>query len=282
MKHIFLLALLLTASPALRADDAELSPQFIGRVPVERAHSFTGAAAETAFRPDAIKVLVWNIKKTEEKEWQSEFLRFTKNRELLVLQEVHETDRFLFGRSSHPRHRFDLGTGFRYRGLNTGVMNAATVRPTENKVLHSEDVEPVVLTPKATIFTKYPIQGKAEELLVISVHGINLTNFASFKRHMDQAIAEIKAHTGPVLWAGDFNTRTKERTAYLMEKVRELNFSEVVFKNGDQRMVWKFTKNYLDHAFVRGLSVKYAEVLAQAKGSDHKPMVLDLALEEEL
>jgi endonuclease/exonuclease/phosphatase (EEP) superfamily protein YafD len=45
-------------------------------------------------------------------------------------------------------------------------------------------------------------------------------------------------------------------------------------------MVWKFTRNYLDHGFVRGLKVLSAEVLADARGSDHKPMVLELALEQ--
>jgi endonuclease/exonuclease/phosphatase (EEP) superfamily protein YafD len=37
------------------------------------------------------------------------------------------------------------------------------------------------------------------------------------------------------------------------------------------------TKNYLDHAFVKGMSVEHAEVFS-SKGSDHQPMVLDLDL----
>ena len=83
-----------------------------------------------------------------------------------------------------------------------------------------------------------------------------------------------------MFFAGDFNTRTKARTSYLMKAMSELNLTHVTFKNGDRRMVWKFTRNYLDHGFVRGLKVLSAEVLADARGSDHKPMVLELALEQ--
>jgi endonuclease/exonuclease/phosphatase (EEP) superfamily protein YafD len=45
-------------------------------------------------------------------------------------------------------------------------------------------------------------------------------------------------------------------------------------------MKFKLTSNYLDHGFVRGLSIKNAEVYPESTGSDHKPMSLELALQD--
>jgi endonuclease/exonuclease/phosphatase (EEP) superfamily protein YafD len=276
-----LLITLLFSSTAF-ASETEINNWLIEQVPEAKAHSSQGHAQAVALNSKSIKALVWNIKKSEETGWQGEFLKYSLNRSLLLLQEVYQTSHFQFTQKFFPHFRFDMTTGFKYKGIDTGVMNASSVRPTQILYSHTVDTEPVVNTPKANIFTKYPIEGQADELLVISIHGINLTGFDTFKRHIQQITRVINEHQGPVLWAGDFNTRTKERTTYLMLKIKELAMTEVKFINGDKRMVWKFTKNYLDHAFVRGLKVKHAEVIANSRGSDHKPMVLDLFIPDAL
>lgn len=277
---IFLLSFIISISAF--GNEAELNNWLIEQVPEAKAHSFQGQAQNSAFEPDSIKALVWNIKKSEEDAWQAEFLNYARNQSLFLLQEVYQTSQFQFTQNYFPQFRFDMTTGFKYKGINTGVMNASSVRPSQIRFSHTVDTEPVVNTPKGNIFTTYPIKGIREELLVISVHGINLTGFDTFKRHMQQMIRVIKEHQGPVLWAGDFNTRTKERTEYLLQQTKELGMSEVKFINGDRRMTWILTKNFLDHAFVRGLEVKHAEVIANSQGSDHKPMVMDLFIPDAL
>jgi endonuclease/exonuclease/phosphatase (EEP) superfamily protein YafD len=137
----------------------------------------------------------------------------------------------------------------------------------------------VVKTPKAMTFAKYPIELSPKKLLVISVHGINITSFGSFKRHMAQAEAEIENHDGPVFFPGDFNTRTKARTRYLMTLIKKYGFKTVDFKDGHHRIRWKFTKNYLNHSFVRGLSVKEASVDGGSYASDHNPMFLEFSVD---
>jgi endonuclease/exonuclease/phosphatase (EEP) superfamily protein YafD len=250
-------------------------------VPEEQAHRSFGQAAELALDPASIKTLVWNIKKTQKAAWQPEFVRLSKGRDLVLLQEGIHNPRFTSTTQQLEKFRWDLAVSFvlrRPERAPTGSMIGATVAPSQVIVKQTEDFEPVVNTPKSTVFAKYPLAGSPQELLVISIHGINLTSLASFKRHMLQARAEIVRHAGPVLFAGDFNTRTQARTRYLVQLMRELSLDPVTFKNGDQRLAWKFTRNYLDHTFVRGLRVTAAEVLGDAMGSDHKPMVLDLAL----
>lgn len=259
----------------------ELVSDYFKKVPLEEAHVITGQSSTAAFNADSIKVLIWNIKKTQEVAWQTEFLSFGRGRELFLLQEVYPNELFTNTLAVLTKFRWDMGISFRYVLMNdlpTGTMIGSKVEPIEVLIKHTPDLEPMTETPKAMTMAKYPIATRKDDLLVINVHGINFTDFLSFKRQMDQAEEEIKNHIGPVIIAGDFNTRNKLRTEYLLKLMKSLNMEEVQFKNAKQRMVAVLTTFYLDYAFVRGLKVSNAEVLGGAKGSDHKPMTLDLSL----
>ncbi|WPU66746.1 endonuclease/exonuclease/phosphatase family protein [Peredibacter starrii] len=262
---------------------AGLISRYFNKVPLSEAHTITGTSSEREL-PESVKVLVWNIKKTQEAAWEKEFKTFSQGRELFLLQEAYPNELFTKTLESFPEFRWDMGISFRYQlfgNLPTGTMIGSRVEPTELVIKHTVDREPATDTPKAMTLGKYPLKGSSKELLVINVHGINFTTFGSFKRNMFQAEEEISKHEGPVLVAGDFNTRTKARMRYLFDLMQKHKLTEVKFKNAHQRMVAKFTNNVLDHGFVRGLDVKNAEVLGFARGSDHKPMVLDITVQEE-
>lgn len=265
------------------ADEKNLiTNRFFKIIPESQAHVSHGSAHGREFNSKNIKAFIWNIKKAGLSHWQTEFERFGKNQDLILLQEAYQTERFVSTTRSFPGVRWDMGISFLYRRYNdqaTGTMIGSVVEPTEVTVKHTPDLEPVVNTPKAMTFAKYPVENKQDELLVISVHGINITSFGSFKRHMAQAENIITKHNGPILFAGDFNTRTKARTKHLMDLISKYGFKTVEFKNGHHRMRWKFTNNYLDHSFVRGLSVKTAEVVGESNGSDHKPMFVEFSVD---
>lgn len=265
--------------------DAGIRPlgRFFKLIPESEAHTSFGQTRDNDFDRNSIKVLVWNIKKTSMAPWKTEFTKYAEGRDLFLLQEAYENELFTSTLNSFEDVRWDMGISFLYRMYNnaaTGSMVGSRVEPTFVKVLHTPDLEPVVATPKATTIGRYALEGSKNELLVISVHGINITTFGSFKRHMGQAKALIEAHEGPVLFAGDFNTRTGARTRHLMELAKSLGLEPVEFKNGQCRMKFKFTPYYLDHSFVRGLSVKNSEVDCHSRGSDHRPMMLELAVAE--
>lgn len=267
--------------------NAEAGIRPLGRlfklVPESQAHTSFGKARDSELSHDSIKVLVWNIKKTSKAPWKSEFTRYGKDRDLFLLQEAYENELFDTTLRSFDDVRWDMGISFLYRLYNdaaTGSMVGSKVEPTFVEVLHTPDLEPVVATPKATTVGKYAVEGSQKELLVISIHGINITSFGSFTRHMAQIKALIDNHDGPVLLAGDFNTRTAARSNYLMSMTKALGMDTVEFRNGECRMKFKFTPNYLDHSFVRGLKVKDSSVDCESRGSDHKPLMLELAIAE--
>jgi endonuclease/exonuclease/phosphatase (EEP) superfamily protein YafD len=277
LSFLFTLTLFLNSARA----DAQLLGRYFRTVPLAEAHVQSGFASERELREDSIRALVWNIKKTQERPWLTEFLQFSQGQDLFLLQEFFENDLFLSTISMFSGFRWDFGKSFTYRRYGhraTGTMLGSNVEPAEIQVKHSPDREPVTGTPKAMTFGQYPVQGSQENLLVISVHAINFTTLATFRRQLQQAAAEIRQHRGPVLIAGDFNTRTKGRMNHMLELMISLGLKPVVFKNGEHCMTAVGTRHCLDHAFVRGLRVKRAEVIGSSRGSDHKPMLLELAL----
>lgn len=256
---------------------------FYKLVPESQAHLTYGQTRDHDLDPHSIKVLVWNIKKSLMVPWKDEFMAYGKDKDLFLIQEAFENPLLTSTLNSFEDVRWDMGISFLYRIYNnapTGNLLGSRVEPDTIQVLHTPDLEPVVQTPKATTIGKYAIEGSNKSLLAISVHGINLTSFGAFKRHMAQAKALIEAHDGPVLFAGDFNTRTGARTNYLKEMATSLGMDEVVYKNSECRMKFKLTPYYLDHTFVKGLSVKKSEVDCDSNGSDHKPMQMELAVAE--
>lgn len=262
-------------------EDNPVSRLLFTFIPEEQAHSWSGSPLYRSLDPSSIKALIWNVKKGSMQSWQKEFSDYGKGKDLLLIQEAYTSSHFENVLAAFSGYRWDLGAAFLYRRYNntpTGTMIGSTTNPVEVLVRHSPDEEPVTNTPKSITFAKYPIAGSDQELLAVSVHGINLTSYAAFRRHMEQARDEIEQHSGPVLFAGDFNTRTKARTRFLMDLIEKLNLEEVKFEHANHRMAWKFTQNYLDHGFVRGLEVVKAKVLKDSRGSDHRPMIIEAKL----
>lgn len=253
--------------------------RYYSRVPESEAHTYSGQGIDQALNPKSIKALIWNIKKASMPAWQNEFKTYASEKDLLLIQEAFETELFKSTLDEFKNVRWDLGISFLYRLMNntaTGSMIGSEVNPTSVIIKQTTRFEPIIRTPKAMTMAKYPIEGHDKEILVISIHAINFTGFTSFKSQLNQAALEINKHDGPILFAGDFNTHHAKRTNYLMKLIKKLGLQMINFKNAERRM--KFAGHYLDHGFIRGLEVKNAEVYGDSRGSDHKPMVLELAL----
>jgi endonuclease/exonuclease/phosphatase (EEP) superfamily protein YafD len=246
---------------------------------VKDSHESFGVAEGRELNPDSIKVLVWNIKKGQERGLDIDLPRFGGDRDLMLIQEGYLSPALVDLFHSFHGMTWDMGVSFLYKkdkNTKTGVMVGSRVEPSSVKTNHTVDFEPFILTPKANIFAKYPVAGTDKELLVISVHGINFANHNAFVRHMNQAFHEIEKHDGPVIFAGDFNTRTAKRKKHLMQECVRRGFQSVDFIDGHLRN--KPIVGMLDFTFVRGLKVKNPKVFS-VKSSDHPPMHFEVALQ---
>eukprot|EP00742_Colponemidia_sp_Colp-10_P005379 GILJ01005747.1.p1 GENE.GILJ01005747.1~~GILJ01005747.1.p1 ORF type:complete len:276 (-),score=27.82 GILJ01005747.1:819-1646(-) len=240
----------------------------------------------------SIKILVWNLKKQELAGMEEDLPHYGQDRDLLVLSEGYLD---AFGRSifnSLPDRTWHMGISFCYaRRENsppTGTMIASKTIPTSVKVKLSEDTEPIIKTHKCMTFATYTVNRRSGadvpassssdivSLLVISIHGVNAVSVSALDRQLAQAAMAIRAHVGPVIFAGDFNTNLAVKVTHLRALIAELDMQEVeTFRNDERKKVFG---QIIDYVFSRGLRVKDAEVLAHLTSSDHKAMRVEFEL----
>jgi len=152
-----------------------------------------------------------------------------------------------------------------FNGIGAGVSTGAKYKPSSAEYIESEAKEPLAKTPKMTIFSKYKIKGRSQELLVINVHGINFVNPQKFERHIRQIERSLAQHKGPLFLAGDFNTWNLGRHEMLQEMVKRYNLKRVKLENEGRRV-------RLDHIFTRGIAIKKSLLFRNIESSDHYPL----------
>lgn len=247
--------------------------------PLDESHIVMGTPQNSKLNGKSIKVLVWNLLKAERKNWKRDFINLSANKDILLLQEGYLNRRTEDTFKALRMFRFDMGVSFLYKKDNktpTGTVVGSRVAPVDAGFLRTKDYEPLIKTPKTLTYAKYPIRGRKQTLLAISLHGMNFTKQYAYNNQIDQALTLIDAHKGPVIFAGDFNSRTKKRLKYLKDRMKARDLKELSYLN-DKRM--KVFGNILDHTFARGFLVRNSRVLHHIKSSDHKAIELDLVLD---
>ena len=248
-------------------------------VDIKDAHIQIHNSSRSRLDPESIKVLVWNIHKGADLGFRMDFLTYGLDRDLFLIQEMFQTPNVLAALNDLSLVRFDVGIAFRYRFKKghpySGTMIGSTVKPSFIGLSKSRDLEPVVRTHKVLTIGKYPISGHPD-LLVINIHGMNVTSNKAFYRQINDGLKAMAGHKGPVIFAGDFNTNRQERIDFLERNlVHRLGFKNMKFRN-DERMRSPVTNLIIDHSFIRGLDVVDAEVLGHLTSSDHKAMYFEV------
>ncbi len=242
----------------------------------------TGQANTTldkTLNANEIKLLVWNIKKAEAGEkWKKDYDRLSRQHDIIAVQEtkLESGKKSITDRTRSLRQ--DTAVAFKKIDKSvTGVTTSSKASPVTAKPLTSPDREPFLNTPKMSVMTSYKLSGSTETLLMINTHAINFVTDEKFERQMLDIAKYIKAHKGPVAWAGDFNTWSNSRLFILNKVVEGLGMLPVGFKK-DGRSTFLFGHK-VDHIFVRGLSVSHSEVFDKISSSDHRPISVTLALD---
>jgi endonuclease/exonuclease/phosphatase (EEP) superfamily protein YafD len=278
VKIYLIFFLLFTFSLSVQSDDKVIFSRFFKLIPEDQAFRSLGIPFFRELKTSSLKALVWNVKKAEMANWKKEFLKFSSQQDLFILQEAYGTSVFNETLKALDSFRWNFGVSFLVPKDNdapTGTIVGSSAEPSLSLVKHSPDVEPIVSTPKSMTLAKYPLKDRSDELLILSVHAINFQTTGAFKRQMDQIAEYVKEHKGPVILAGDFNTWNQSRTSYLFRLAKKMGLQEVNYKNGDLRL--KFGNYFLDHTFTRGVQVKNSNVV-KTDGSDHSPLFFEFDL----
>ncbi len=272
-------SLIFLCSFTLFAQSKDDTPRF--RIPeLSQSHLVLGESAEQRFRSKHVKVLVWNILKTRRENWSADFSQLAKGADLILLQEAYLNTLMREVFMSLLDYRMDFGISFLYENkgqIPTGTALVSRVNPILSAIIRTIDLEPYIKTPKTITYSYYPIHDSSQTMLVMNIHGMNVTKQIVFERQIIEAFKVIETHSGPVIFGGDFNTRSKDRMEFLRKLAKANELKEVAFENDDERMT--VMGNPLDHVFIRNFQVKEARVLPEIETSDHKPLYLDLILD---
>lgn len=232
----------------------------------------SAGTAGPALAAGPIRVLSWNLYKGQAEGWQGDLARHALEHDLLLLQESVLTSEVRTVLEA-AGHRWQMAAAFGMGGVERGVMLSARVPPASVCTLRT--FEPLWPLPKTAMVARYPLLGRADALLVANLHGVNFELGATrFRSQIEALAAELAAHTGPLVLAGDFNAWNAARHDALLEVAQRLGLSEVRFDPDHRRTAFG---RPLDRFFVRGLVPRWAaspEVLS----SDHNPLrvVLDV------
>lgn len=266
MKVIFFVLNILISVDLMAADTSELC-----RNTKQNTLQYENKIISRPENGGQFKVLSWNGHKYADKNYFKDLKKLSESADIIMLQEViHSTDwQALF--LNHLPFSFSFFKSFcTNHNQATGVQNGARFPLFGNLNLVSPDQEPITNTPKVSGISRIEIPGYGT-VLIVNTHALNFNPGNSFERHINQIANYIATQTGPVIWAGDFNTWNPKRQKYLNYKVKELALKNVNPANDNRTQK-------LDHIFVRGFTVISAEVLNQTS-SDHRPLSAVLKFE---
>jgi endonuclease/exonuclease/phosphatase (EEP) superfamily protein YafD len=254
---------------ALSATLASACNRFWTVPPQDELTRLHGGAPAEALDAASMRVLVWNVYKGKRRQWRSEFERLMGQSDLVLAQELlfHPPTQELLEASELS---WTTATSFIYarrQAHATGLGTAARADALEVIALQSEAREPITRTPKLALVTAHRLSDDST-LLVVNVHAINFAGFDPFDAQLEAVEKQIRAHEGPVLLAGDFNTWSGRRRARLSRLRDELELDAVRFELDPRRAP-------LDHAFVRGLVVEHSKV-HRGRASDHMALSFEL------
>ena len=218
-----------------------------------------------------LKILIWNIEKTENSGWDSDLRTLGAQSDLILIQEASVQAMIA---TALPQHLFRAyAIGYINSKMQTGVLTLSTVEPSLQCKLTAW--EPWLGTPKATNITEYPLDGLDHRLLVINLHAINFSfGLVDFESQVKALEPLLTRHTGPLIVAGDFNTWSDGRSKSVHNFMASHQLAPVAFEPDLRTVFWN---SPLDHVYLRGLDLVEASTI-EVESSDHNPLSITVEI----
>ena len=225
------------------------------------------SAPESGALGPRIALWSWNIEKGEARNWRQALkdpalLGRLDGVDLLLMQEacVKHNGRLQGLGGPLQQRGFGWWVGLAFEsfwfgcgvGITTGVATAARVEPLQVIGLRSRGRE-FGITPKTALALTFHLKARPEDLLVVNAHLLNFQFFSEhlYRRQLQRIVDVIAAHRGPVIFAGDLNTRTGYRLKLVRGVAAALCLrSAFTAAQGTKR---EEARHPLDHIFYRGL-----------------------------
>ena len=169
--------------------------------------------------------------------------------------------------------RWSLNAAYYRDKIATGVLTASSVKPYYSCGFLVN--EPIIRVPKSALINYFRMQGVEQSLLVINVHGINLTlGTRAYKKQIGMLKKIARLHDGPMLIAGDFNSWSDSRKTIINEILADLSLKSSRLESSNQTRIFG---RVVDRVFYRGLEPVFQESI-QVTSSDHNPTLMQFRL----
>lgn len=231
-----------------------------------------GQASLPTLNSTHLSILSWNLYKGRMKDFAKDFAILTKNRDLIMLSEATTGTPISTSMSRLTGYAWYLAAAFNMKdNIATGTALGSKAVAHNVHFYRTTDVEPFVKSPKALTVAEYAIPGSRLTLLAVSIHGINWSGDDALGRQLNMILPELKKHEGPIVFAGDFNTKNPSRLVLAQKILGQAGLKRVPWEN-------PLKKKQLDEAFTRGVTVKRARLINDyiGTGSDHPAIDLQL------
>ncbi len=215
--------------------------------------------------PEHFSVLSWNIYKASHPQLLPDLQNFAHQANFLLLQEAYDDPQFAVLK---PYSQF--APGYRSYRQQTGL-TVLSDWPTQFNCRFYQR-EPWLRTPKASSVSSYAT-ANGNSLLVINMHGINFTlGTSDYEEQLTRLTDLATLHTGPIIFAGDFNTWSDQRWQLVHDALIGLGMQRVSFSPDHRTTAFGLA---LDHVWVRGVIVTDAQTLERTS-SDHNPLLVSV------
>ncbi len=151
-----------------------------------------------------------------------------------------------------------------FRNIKTGTAVISKHKPIDVLTLTSKERELGFTTKKSMIITAHVLHN-GTTLHIANIHSLNFVTNGAWKRQLDYFL-EYLPKSGPLIFAGDFNTWHPWRFEYLENTLRK---HRLHYANYDHDIVLR-----LDHIFTRDIEVLETKEANTIHTSDHYPVTL--------
>ena len=136
-------------------------------------------------------LITWNVHKGQDKGWQEDLDRLSKQADFVLLQEATQHQNL----STFSTALFV--SSFSFKDLLSGVKTFTQTQP--EWYCGGEVAEPLIQIPKVASVMSFPLE-KDASLLLINVHLINFEwGISAYQTQLEQLFSFVENHQGPII-----------------------------------------------------------------------------------
>ena len=198
---------------------------------------------------------------------------YTYPTDIYCLQEAKFSCYDIFPISGYCCH---FAENIKMKKFSYGVLTASRYTIKSSRCLLSQQKEPIINTHKTTLLCF--LRTKKGPLLIINIHAINFKTFHQYDMEISLIEKELLRYPDhKIIFAGDFNTWSRQRYKRIVDLCRLLNLKVIKFQH--DKYIKQFNKQYLDLVLYRGVVIEKSIAINSFVISDHNPLWLKCSLD---